>query len=241
MNINDVYEFIDSLDEEEFFEYLTPTSYYNTDLYHSICSKNLPSIQKRKLLEIYFLLSENEDDINQFIFEKMCEFSSDDDDDYLEIEMNGLNWYILIFYLSNCDYYEIYRRLKTSDSLNKEMVKLIELNKNFDRKNNFILNDTEQKESFWTKDLVNCVYLAVDRDKPVDYEKILSDENFKDRNITFKKGDLILFTDFKELKPVGEYFSRIKNEFTSTKRNLTLSKLFLESKVYTFGEFLNDF
>jgi hypothetical protein len=239
MDVQDIYDFIDSLDEDEFFEYLTPTSYYNTNLYHSICGKNLPKIGNRKLLEIYFLLSENQDDILSYVFEKMYEYQDEEEeDDDFEIEMNGLNWYVLIFYLAECDYYEIYRRLKTTDELNKEIVQLIELNENFDRENNYIFNDVDETDSYWTKNLLDCVYLAWNRDKVVDYKKVILEESFSQRSITFKKGDLILFKDFKELKPVEDnFFNRIKNEFIQVKRDLSLSKLLGEKIIIRFSDF----
>lgn len=239
MKIDDVYDFIDSLTEEEFYEYLTPESYYNTNLYYSICGDNLPPISKRNLLEIYFLLTENEDDIIQFVFEKMFEFENDEDIE--DIEMNGLNWYIIIFYLAdNLEYYDVYRRLKTSNKLNKKFVELIELNKEFDRKNYFIFNDVEYKESFYTKDITECVLLAADRDKEMNFEKIVKTKEFKSGNISFKKGDFILSNDFKEIEEQkGDFFDKIRSEFISVKRDIYLSSILNEGFILNFKDFIN--
>lgn len=193
MKIEDVYNFIDSLSEEEFFEYLTPESYYNTNLYNSICGDNLPIISIRKLLEIYFLLSENEDDIINFVLEKMYEFSE------YEVEMNGLDWYIIIFYLAGFQNpYNIYTKINTTNKNNENLVELITLNENFDRNSDFIFNDTDSQESFYTKDLTECVLLVTDRDKQMNFEKIVKTEEFHSRNISFKKETSYYMITFKK-------------------------------------------
>lgn len=238
MKIDDVYKFIESLPEEDFYKYLTPESYYNTDLYNSICGDNLPLISRRKLLEIYFLLKENEDDITQLIFERMYEFSSAENEDD-ELEINGVNWYILIFYLSgSSDYYDKYSKLHTTNKLDKKTVDLIELNDKFDRDNHFIFNDTEQRESFYSKDMAECVLLACDRDKKTDFEKIIKEQEFNSRNITFKKNDLILYNNFKEIKEQkGRFFDNIRADFLSTKRDISISSILNERFVLRFKDF----
>jgi len=235
MKIDDVYNFIDSLSEEEFYDYLTPESYYNTNLYYSICGGNLPRISNRKLLEIYFLLTDNEDDIMQHVYEKMYEFQTDDED----IEINGINWYIIIFYLAEIlDYYNVYRRLKTTNNLNKNLVDLIELNKKFDRDNHFIFNDTDQRESFYSKDITECVLLAADRDKEMDFNEIIRTKQFKSGNINFKKGDYILYNEFKEIeKKDGDFYDKIRGDFLKAKRDIYISSLLNERIILRFNEF----
>jgi len=235
MKIDDVYNFIDSLSEEEFYDYLTPESYYNTNLYYSICGDNLPRISNRKLLDIYFLLTDNEDDIMQHVYEKMYEFQTDDED----IEINGINWYIIIFYLAEIlDYYNVYRRLKTTNNLNKNLVDLIELNKKFDRDNHFIFNDTDQRESFYSKDITECVLLADDRDKEMDFNEIIRTKQFQSGNINFKKGDYILYNDFKEIeKKDGSFYDKIRGDFLKAKRDIYISSLLNERIILRFNEF----
>jgi hypothetical protein len=235
MKIDDVYNFIDSLPEEEFYDYLTPESYYNTNLYYSICGDNLPRISNRKLLDIYFLLTDNEDYIMQHVYEKMYEFQTDDED----IEINGINWYIIIFYLAEIlDYYNVYRRLKTTNNLNKNLVDLIELNKKFDRDNHFIFNDTDQRESFYSKDITECVLLADDRDKEMDFNEIIRTKQFQSGNINFKKGDYILYNDFKEIeKKDGSFYDKIRGDFLKAKRDIYISSLLNERIILRFNEF----
>jgi hypothetical protein len=235
MKIDDVYNFIDSLSEEEFYDYLTPESYYNTNLYYSICGDNLPRISNRKLLDIYFLLTDNEDDIMQHVYEKMYEFQTDDED----IEINGINWYIIIFYLAEIlDYYNVYRRLKTTNNLNKNLVDLIELNKKFDRDNHFIFNDTYQIESFYSKDITECVLLAADRDKEMDFNEVIRTNQFQSGNINFEKGDYILYNDFKEIeKKDGDFYDKIRGDFLKAKRDIYISSLLNERIILRFNEF----
>lgn len=234
MSIDDVYKFINSLTEEDFYEYLTPTSYYNTSLLHSICSDSIPKISNKKLLEIYFLLSENEEDILDAVYHKMLEHENDDDD----LELNGLNWYVIIFYLMKWNFKELYRNLFVGKT-DKEKLNLIELNQSFDRKGHFIFNDVDSQESFWTESLADCILLAVDRDKEMDLEKIITDQKFVSNNISFSKGDFILFTDFKEVEPLtGKFFDPIRSEIVSIEREKKLSKILSERKVYTFSNFV---
>lgn len=234
MSIDDVYKFINSLTEEDFYEYLTPASYYNTSLLHSICSDSIPKISNKNLLEIYFLLSENEEDILEVVYQKMLEHENDDDD----LELNGLNWYVIIFYLMKWNFKELYRNLFVGKT-DKEKLNLIELNRSFDRKRYFIFNDTDTRESFWTESLTDCILLAANRDKEMNLEKIITDQKFVSNNISFSKGEFILFTDFKELETLtGEFFDPIKSEIVSIEREIKLSKILSERKVYTFSGFV---
>ncbi len=240
MKIDDVYEFIGSLSEEQFYYYLTPESYYNTNLYYSICGDNLPQIPNRKLLEIYFLLTDNEEDIIEFVYEKMYEFQTFNEDDNLEdLEMNGLNWYIIIFYLADIlDYYNKYRKLNTTNKLNNKIVDLIELNKKFDRDKYFIFNDTEESESYYSNNITEFVLLAANRDKEMNFEEIIKTQKFHSRNISFKKGDLILFNDFKEIKEQkGSFFDKIRGDFLSIKRNIYISSVLNERIILKFKNF----
>jgi hypothetical protein len=235
MKIEDIYNFIESLDEKEFFHYLSPESYYNSPLKYSICSNEFPKIETRKLLDIYFLLKENEDEILDLVANQVLNFT---DEDY-EIDQISVNWYILIFKLMNWDWKKTYQNLKIGKS-SEYTEKLIELNENFDRKSYFIINDRDSEESLYTKDLCDAVYLLKDRDQRVNLEKVIKGESFESWNFTLKKGDYILYNKLKEIK-ISEsdkketFYQEIKKEFTKENRDLRLSALLGERRVVRFN------
>jgi hypothetical protein len=237
MNINKIYEFIESMSEEDFFEYMSPTSYYNNTLIFSICSDQNPRIEKRKLLEIYFFLKENEEDISECVFEKLSEYLDIDE----EIDNFSVDWNILVFFLAGLDYKKIVSTLKVG-KIDTTLEKLIQKNEDFDRKNYFILNDLNQEKSFYTEDLLAAIYYLLDSDRNFDIESLIKNPKFRDDYYSLEIGDLILSENFKKLerkdfRENSEFFSNIRSEYYKIKRTLSLDSLFENRKIIKFKNF----
>ena len=167
----------------------------------------------------------------QIVYEKMIEFTEDDD----EVEINGLNWYVIIFYLLNWDWKRLYDNLYDGkDSYGIE--NLISLNEDFNRNDYYIFNDTDDHESFYSDKLEDCVALAADKDKEMYFKKISKNKQFELRNVSFKKGDFILYNDFKKIQLNGKFYDDIKGEFRKYNRDSILSSILSENRILRFHE-----
>jgi len=179
-------------------------------------------------------MKENQDEIAELVFEKMIEYV-DINDEEDEIEFIGLDWKPLVSHF-------LEQKPGNLTTSKKYIEKLIELNENFDRKSFYIINDYNEEDSFYTDKLVDCAYWFWNRDKPVDYEKLIKNEEFKYNGMSVKKGDLILFAYFKKIEPSNtDFYKSIQNEFNQYNREIKLNKLFNESRILNFKNFSKHF
>ncbi len=192
LNLEKIRNFVESMEEIDFHHYISPTSYYNTDLKHSICDKSLMGVPPRELLELYFFLSKNFDEISQIVFEKLYDLEDD------EVEMNGLNWYVIIYFMLGLDYKKLYDSLYSEVDAN--LLQLLNLNKNFNRDQYYIINDKGVESSYYCQSILQCYNYLVDTDESVDLNKLNNEKSFTGRNVTVAKGDYILYLRIEEYK-----------------------------------------
>jgi hypothetical protein len=230
--IKNIKKLLNSLNDDDFFHYMTPFSCYNSSLKYSITLNNIVELSNYKeLIELYFELRELEDDITELLYDGIqnrLNFEEYEDDQIT------INWIPIILNLLNKDI-KIYNKILLVND--NKLLELIDVNESIDREEYYIMNSNRIDFTIYSKNLTELLCEIHDQLNEEEVKKIFNKETHDDYQMSLNKGGFILNLSHKEVFK-SKYNCGLIRQIS---RDRKLSKLLGEKVIIKFEKFINLF
>jgi hypothetical protein len=232
--IEKIKKFIEGLSDDDFYNYMSPFSYYNSSLINSISIEKIVKLSNyNNLLKVYFELNEKEDLILEIIYDRIQ--SSELEYEEYDDEQITINWIPIVMHILEMPL-SMYNEILLD--YDRKLIKLIKLNESIDFENYYVLNTKGYfaNETYYSEKLEYIVSkFGFPSLRYID--ELYTKDEIRTENFNIKKGGFILNTNAIKLDKITNPNSDFLKRLIQLKRQKNIDLLFNERIITKFKRF----